>query len=171
MLKNEVPPCLDCIDVTPPDSPEFYGYYNFCGILYTGKKLIFSFAEVPEGPNLSLHNPVVSSINLEDAVLESRRFAADRIRNSLKNMCVWHPQNNWLASTSDGPDALIWMLPSHDEIKGEKLNLNESKLGNLSDSLRRQNRRVALDHSNDPVFRMAWNVRNVIPPFVQLSIS
>lgn len=104
-------------------------------------------------------------MNLEDAVLENRRFAADRIRNALKNTCVWHPQNNWLATTSDGPDALIWMLPLQNEIKNEKKIPNDSKHVNLSDSLRKQNRRVALDHSNDPVFQIAWNVRKVFHNF------
>jgi cell division septal protein FtsQ len=103
---------------------------------------------------------------LEDAVLENRRFAADRIRSALKNTCTWHPQTNWLATTSDGADALIWILPAQNENKVENENVNESvrlaKFASLSDTFRKQNRRVALDHSNDPVFQIAWNVRIAI---------
>lgn len=94
------------------------------------------------------------------------RFAIDRIRSAFKNTCTWNPSFNWLASTSDGADALIWVLPSPGgnslDKKKKGKPMTSASTPNTSEPNNRDDTnnpiRIRLDHFNDCVQQMTWNV-------------
>lgn len=82
----------------------------------------------------------------------------NEIRNTFMNTCAWHPNEDWLASTSDGADAIIWKVPSIEKDLNQKKKAKSQT--DLSSSKTPKRMRVRLDHDNDRVCQMAWKVRS-----------
>lgn len=102
-----------------------------------------------------------------------RNRQQNQVRESSTNTCAWHPVNSWLASTTKGSDAVIWIIPSQNGKKSDKKKKEGSisaSTPNLNSSSNTENSSrkipVRLDHSNDPVCQMTWNVR-----VIQISVS